>query len=63
MQRWVQRFGAADEVEFVEDIPDSETRGYVKRVLGSYERYRSLYGTQPTESREPKAEKKRAAGR
>jgi soluble lytic murein transglycosylase len=63
VQRWIQRFGAADEVEFVEDIPYSETRGYVKRVLGSYERYRSLYGTQPTESREPKAEKKRAAGR
>lgn len=63
VQRWVQRFGVADEAEFVEDIPYSETRGYVKRVLGSYERYRSLYGTQPTESREPKAEKKRAAGR
>jgi soluble lytic murein transglycosylase len=63
VQRWVQRFGAADEVEFVEDIPYSETRGYVKRVLGSYERYRSLYGTQPTGSWEPGAEKKPTAGR
>jgi|WetSurMetagenome_2_1015567.scaffolds.fasta_scaffold09614_3 soluble lytic murein transglycosylase len=63
VQRWVQRFGFADEVEFVEDIPYTETRGYVKRVLGSYERYRSLYGTQQTESRAPRAEKKSAAGR
>ena len=63
VQRWVQRFGAADEVEFVEDIPYAETRGYVKRVLGSYERYRTLFAPKQTESREPRAEKKRAGGR
>jgi len=33
VQRWVQRYGFADEVEFVEDIPYTETRNYVKRVL------------------------------
>jgi soluble lytic murein transglycosylase len=49
VQRWIQRFGIADEVEFVEDIPYTETRGYVKRVLGSYERYRALYAPRPTE--------------
>jgi soluble lytic murein transglycosylase len=63
VQRWVQRFGVADEVEFVEDIPYAETRGYVKRVLGSYERYRTLYAAKQTENREPRAEKKRAGGR
>jgi soluble lytic murein transglycosylase len=55
VQRWMQRFGFADEVEFVEDIPFTETRNYVKRVLGSYERYKVLYGTPRTEKREPRA--------
>jgi soluble lytic murein transglycosylase len=44
VQRWLQRFGFADETEFVEDIPYTETRNYVKRVLANYERYTSLYG-------------------
>jgi soluble lytic murein transglycosylase len=43
-QRWLERFGFADEEAFVEDIPYAETRNYVKRVLGSYTRYRELYG-------------------
>jgi soluble lytic murein transglycosylase len=69
VQRWLQRYGFADEVEFVEDIPFTETRNYVKRVLGSYERYNSLYGKPPSASRGPadsgrmRAEKKRAGGR
>jgi soluble lytic murein transglycosylase len=41
--RWLERFGFADEVEFVEDIPFTETRTYVKLVLANYERYTSLY--------------------
>ncbi len=45
VRRWRDRFGFADEEEFTEDIPYAETRSYVKRVLGSYERYASLYGT------------------
>jgi soluble lytic murein transglycosylase len=55
VQRWMQRFGFADDVEFVEDIPFTETRTYVKRVLGSYERYKALYGTPRTERSEPRA--------
>ena len=55
VQRWLQRFGFADEVEFVEDIPYTETRNYVKRVLGNYERYQALYGAQRAENREPRA--------
>ena len=69
VQRWLQRYGFADEVEFVEDIPYTETRNYVKRVLGSYERYSSLYGTPSSASPRPadkgraRAEQKRAGGR
>ncbi len=55
VQRWLQRFGFADEFEFVEDIPYAETRNYVKRVLASYERYTSLYGAQRAASQEPPA--------
>jgi soluble lytic murein transglycosylase len=51
VQRWLQRFGFADEIEFVEDIPYNETRNYVKRVLANYERYRSLYGASKAEKR------------
>ena len=53
VQRWVQRYGFADEVEFVEDIPYTETRNYVKRVLGNYDRYQTLYGTPRAEKRQP----------
>jgi soluble lytic murein transglycosylase len=55
VQRWVQRYGFADEVEFVEDIPYTETRNYVKRVLGNYDRYQTLYGTPRAETRRPRA--------
>ena len=57
VQRWVQRYGFTDEVEFIEDIPFTETRTYVKRVLGSYDRYQTLYGTPRAEKREPRATK------
>lgn len=57
VQRWVQRFGFTDEAEFVEEIPFTETRNYVKRVLGSYERYRTLYGADPAGEREPRGAK------
>jgi len=57
VQRWVQRFGFADEVEFVEDIPYTETRNYVKRVLANYERYQTLYGAPRAEKRESRAVK------
>jgi soluble lytic murein transglycosylase len=56
VQRWRDRYGFADEEEFTEDIPFTETRSYVKRVLGSYQRYSTLYGTMRAESREPRAE-------
>jgi hypothetical protein len=33
-----------DEDEFIDDIPFPETQNYVKRVLGTAEDYRRLYG-------------------
>jgi soluble lytic murein transglycosylase len=51
VQRWLERLGFADEEAFIEEIPYAETRNYVKRVLGTYYRYRQLYGAE--ESREP----------
>jgi len=43
VRRWIRERGYAGPQEFVEEIPFEETRGYVKRVLGSYDRYRALY--------------------
>jgi soluble lytic murein transglycosylase len=43
VERWLARFGFADEEVFIEDIPYTETRNYVKRVLGSYLRYQEIY--------------------
>jgi soluble lytic murein transglycosylase len=34
-KKWIQEFGDTDMAEFVEQIPFSETRNYVKRVLGN----------------------------
>ncbi len=66
VRRWQDRFGMADEEEFTENIPYTETRNYVKRVLGSYQRYATLYGQGSAESREPGtprvAEKRKAVG-
>ncbi|ERP31438.1 transglycosylase SLT domain-containing protein [Chitinivibrio alkaliphilus] len=46
VQRWVRRNEAIldDEYLFVEFIAFSETRDYVKKVLGNYWTYRALYG-------------------
>ncbi len=63
VRRWRERFRFADEEEFTEDIPYTETRNYVKRVLGSYQRYSTLYGARRAESREPRAESRKTGGR
>lgn len=41
--KWRRRFRTADMDAFIEAIPFSETRGYVKKVLGYYAAYQSLY--------------------
>jgi soluble lytic murein transglycosylase len=44
VSRWVSARPDEDVDEWVEMIPISETRDYVKRVLGSYGAYRLVYG-------------------
>jgi len=44
VRRWLQRLEDRTDDEFIEEIPFTETRAYVKRVLGSYYRYRAQYG-------------------
>lgn len=42
VDRWLKEFGNADMAEFVERIPFSETRGYVKQVLTNRVHYQLL---------------------
>jgi soluble lytic murein transglycosylase len=41
---WMQAFGTDDLAQFVEQIPFSETRGYVKQVLSNQAHYERLTG-------------------
>ena len=43
--KWKAERPALDEDEFIDDIPFPETQNYVKRILGTAEDYRRLYGT------------------
>jgi soluble lytic murein transglycosylase len=42
--RWKSERPGIDEDEFIDDIPFPETQNYVKRILGTAEDYRMLYG-------------------
>jgi soluble lytic murein transglycosylase len=42
--RWKAERPSMDEDEFIDDIPFPETQNYVKRILGTAEDYRHLYG-------------------
>ena len=42
-EKWIKKFGTEDSAEFIENIPYAETRNYVKRILGYYAAYHSLY--------------------
>jgi soluble lytic murein transglycosylase len=44
LKKWKAKYNANDLVEFIENIPYKETRFYVKRVLKSYWRYRTING-------------------
>jgi soluble lytic murein transglycosylase-like protein len=39
-----ERPDVVDREEFIDDIPYPETQNYVKRILGTAEDYRHLYG-------------------
>jgi soluble lytic murein transglycosylase len=42
--RWISERPAVAQDEFIDDIPFPETQNYVKRILGTAEDYRRLYG-------------------
>ena len=42
--RWKAERPNIDEDEFIDDIPFPETQNYVKRIMGTAEDYRLLYG-------------------
>lgn len=48
---WLQRFGRVPEDEFIEMIPFTETRNYVKKILRNYYYYKFYYGNVFAESR------------
>jgi soluble lytic murein transglycosylase len=43
MRNWMEEYGIEDIDVFVENIPMQEPRYYIKKVLDSYEMYKSLY--------------------
>lgn len=44
VDEWLQRFGNVPEDEFIEMIPFTDTRNYVKNILRNYYYYRFYYG-------------------
>jgi soluble lytic murein transglycosylase len=46
--KWIAERPGIDRDEFIDDIPFPETQNYVKRILGTAEDYRRLYGTDST---------------
>jgi peptidoglycan lytic transglycosylase len=44
VQRWINEKAGLERDEFIDDIPFPETQNYVKKILGTAEDYRRLYG-------------------
>jgi soluble lytic murein transglycosylase len=44
IERWIAERPGFDTQEFIDDIPFPETQNYVKRILGTADDYRRLYG-------------------
>ncbi|HZM92017.1 MAG TPA: transglycosylase SLT domain-containing protein [Vicinamibacterales bacterium] len=53
---WIKEAPDLAQDEFIDNIPFPETQNYVKRILGTTEDYRRLYGTSLTASRRPTAD-------
>ena len=49
--RWKAERPGLDEDEFIDDIPFPETQNYVKRILGTAEDYRLIYGSGDAKAR------------
>jgi soluble lytic murein transglycosylase len=45
VERWINERPPLPQDEFIDDIPYPETQNYVKRILGTAEDYRRLYGS------------------
>ena len=45
--RWIERAPGLPVDEFIDNIPFPETQNYVKRILGTADDYRRLYGGTP----------------
>jgi soluble lytic murein transglycosylase len=45
VSRWLAERGRLEREEFIDDIPYPETQNYVKKILGTAEDYRQLYGS------------------
>ena len=60
---WTAERPGLERDEFIDDIPFPETQNYVKRILGTAEDYRRLYGDQPTLAAKPVASKATGAGK
>ena len=45
--RWLAERQGIDQDEFIDDIPYPETQNYVKRILGTADDYRRVYGGAP----------------
>ena len=46
MQKWYKAFDNPPTDELIESVPIRETRGYIKRVLGTYQNYSAQHGTE-----------------
>jgi soluble lytic murein transglycosylase len=57
--RWQKERPGLEQDEFIDDIPYAETQNYVKRILGTAEDYRRLYGNgqQPSAVMRPEPKK------
>ena len=51
VRRWIGGAARASRDEFIDDIPYPETQNYVKKILGTAEDYRRLYGSPAAASR------------
>jgi peptidoglycan lytic transglycosylase len=47
VSKWVRQYSDKEEDEFIDLIPYTETRNYVKKVLRSYWEYKRIYGQTP----------------
>jgi soluble lytic murein transglycosylase len=61
VDRWLSERPGLPQDEFIDDIPFPETQNYVRRILGTAEDYRRLYGPRQKPAGPPKAAPPRTA--